>query len=177
MWFFWLDFIPRNLIHTNPCVCNLCLNQLILWINTILTILHDTMGKTIYNHMFNYKWLPSISSYKCNFVLWLLHNLDEKKRWKMSSCHPHMVASYDRWQLSYLFNYNFYFLDHTWCLVKFILQLHIIITNVCVHGLLMYVICCVNSNNDGVNFQSTTNYTWWKHGKVDHCIKWKVAIK
>jgi hypothetical protein len=100
-----------------------------------------------------------------------------KRRWKMSSCHPHMVASHDRWQFSYIFNYNFFFVDHTWCLVKFILQLHIIVTKVCVHGLLMYVICHVNSNNDGVNFQSTTNYTWWKHGKVDHWIKWTIAIK
>jgi hypothetical protein len=67
LWYELIKKIIRNILHTNPCVCDLCLNQSFSQLQFQLYFVAH--GKMPYNHIFNYN---IIISYICDYNLQLL---------------------------------------------------------------------------------------------------------
>jgi hypothetical protein len=64
LWYELIKKIIRNILHTNPCVCDLCLNQSFSQLQFQLYFVAN--GKMPYNHIFNYN---IVISYGCDYNL------------------------------------------------------------------------------------------------------------
>jgi hypothetical protein len=101
--------IIRNIVHTNPCVCDFCLNQSFLQLQFQLYFVAH--GKMPYNHIFNYN---IIISYWCDYNLQLLL-IGWKWRWKMNfSYHSQLMVSTNIYEILVIYIYISNVLIHRW---------------------------------------------------------------
>jgi hypothetical protein len=89
-----LEFTTRNHVHSNPCVCNLCPNQSILYYRCNCPLWH--LVKLIYSYITNYKVVYSCI---CDLDLWLM-SIWMKMKMKKHIYHPFWMASQNRWKCS-----------------------------------------------------------------------------
>jgi hypothetical protein len=74
----------RNLIHSNPCICNFYPNQPFLWLYFV------ALGKNDYKMVCNCI---------CNLYLQLV-SIWMKMKMKIHLCHPFLMASQNRWKFN-----------------------------------------------------------------------------